>query len=72
MFKGAKLSKSRGSAVEVPYFLSKYDHSGAIGADEVKQTKMIHRWQSSCAVGLTDTWKCGIKTHYSLKGHLYE
>jgi methionyl-tRNA synthetase len=24
-FKGAKLSKSRGSAVEVPYFLSKYD-----------------------------------------------
>jgi lysyl-tRNA synthetase class I len=24
-FKGAKLSKSRGTAVEVPYFLSKYD-----------------------------------------------
>ena len=23
--KGAKLSKSRGTAVEVPYFLSKYD-----------------------------------------------
>ena len=25
MFKGDKLSKSRGGAVEVPYFLSKYD-----------------------------------------------
>jgi methionyl-tRNA synthetase len=25
MFKGDKLSKSRGTAVEVPYFLSKYD-----------------------------------------------
>ena len=24
-FKGAKLSKSRGTSVEVPYFLSKYD-----------------------------------------------
>ena len=24
-FKGAKLSNSRGTAVEVPYFLSKYD-----------------------------------------------
>jgi methionyl-tRNA synthetase len=24
-FKGARLSKSRGAAVEVPYFLSKYD-----------------------------------------------
>ena len=24
-FKGAKLSKSRGAAVDVPYFLSKYD-----------------------------------------------
>ena len=24
-FKGGKLSKSRGTAVEVPYFLSKYD-----------------------------------------------
>jgi methionyl-tRNA synthetase len=25
MFKGGNLSKSRGGAVEVPYFLSKYD-----------------------------------------------
>jgi hypothetical protein len=39
------------------------------------EPQVVHidqEWQSSCAAELTDTWKCGIRTHYSLKGYLYE